>query len=93
MSKQTERIAYTVAEAAEELGLSRRTIMSLISTGQLVARKCGRHRGILIGRAAIEAFLSTPDPALIVTPCNNTPAQWSALGGTKSANSRGGRNK
>lgn len=40
----TERIAYGVADAGEQIGLSRRTICELIASGRLASIKVGRRR-------------------------------------------------
>lgn len=70
-----ERLAYTVAEAAELLQVTERTVRQLISSGKLVARQCGTERGIRIGRNAIEAFLLEPDESLIAEPGPEAPCR------------------
>jgi excisionase family DNA binding protein len=55
LESQIERLAYTKAEAAMSLGLSLRTIDSLISAKELTARKIGRR--VLIPASALRAFL------------------------------------
>lgn len=65
------RLAYTVSQAAEVLQLSERTVRELIATGKLIARQCGNERGIRIGHAAIERFLTEPDPELVATNCSH----------------------
>jgi excisionase family DNA binding protein len=49
------RLAYSVDEAAEVLGLARETIYELIRTGQLRSRKAGSRR--IIGRHHLLEFL------------------------------------
>ena len=65
------KLAYTVSEAASEMGLDERTVRQLIREGKLIARKCSSERGIRIGYEAIKAFFLQPDPELItVAECS-----------------------
>lgn len=59
-------LAVGVAEAARRLGLSPRTIASLISRGELASRKVGRRR--IIPVRALEAFLRKDHPT---QPCRD----------------------
>lgn len=52
----TDRLAYSVREAAEALGVSPRTIYRLISRGDLEARKIGERT--VITTAALAALLT-----------------------------------
>jgi excisionase family DNA binding protein len=56
-----ERLAYSPAEAAEAMGVSKEHVHNLIRTGELKSRKSGRRR--LISRRAIEDFLAGDDAA------------------------------
>jgi excisionase family DNA binding protein len=51
-----ERLAYSVEEAAEALGISRDLIYDLLRTGELASLKVGQRR--LITRQALDAFLN-----------------------------------
>lgn len=55
----TNILAVDVPEAARRLGLSPRTVATLVSRRQLASRKVGRRR--LIPVMALEAFVR-PDP-------------------------------
>jgi len=56
--QQDERvIAVGVTEAARRLGLSPRTVATLVSRRQLMSRKVGRRR--IIPVAALEVFVKT----------------------------------
>ena len=56
----TEReLAVGIAEAARRLGISARTIATLISRNELPTRKVGRRR--IIPVAALEAFVNRAD--------------------------------
>jgi excisionase family DNA binding protein len=57
----TERLAFSIEEAAETLGVSRDHIYDLLRTGQLRSIKSGRRR--LITRGAIEAYLALLESA------------------------------
>jgi excisionase family DNA binding protein len=50
-----ETLAVNIPEAARRLGLSARTVATLVSRGQLASRKVGRRR--IIPVQALEAFL------------------------------------
>ena len=52
---EVEVLAVNVREAARRLGVSPRTIASLIARGELVSRKIGRRRVIPV--EALERFL------------------------------------
>lgn len=52
---EVEILAVNVREAARRLGVSPRTVATLISRGELVSRKIGRRRVIPID--ALEKFL------------------------------------
>jgi excisionase family DNA binding protein len=51
-----ERLAYSLDEAAELLGISRELVHDLLRTGQLGSVKAGRRR--LIAKHHLEAFLA-----------------------------------
>ena len=53
-----EQLAVSIPEAARRLGLSSRTIATLVSRRELASRKVGRRR--IIPVAALEAFLRMP---------------------------------
>ena len=56
-----EKVAYSVREAAELLGLHENTIRKLIWRGELKAARLGRR--VVIPRTALEAVLGeTPRP-------------------------------
>lgn len=59
MQPEGTALAVGVAEAARRLGLSPRTIATLISRRELVSRKVGRRR--IIPVRALEAFLRAPE--------------------------------
>jgi excisionase family DNA binding protein len=50
-----EQLAVNIPEAARRLGLSIRTVATLVSRRELASRKVGRRR--IIPVAALEAFL------------------------------------
>lgn len=52
---EVEVLAVSVREAARRLGVSPRTVATLISRGELVSRKIGRRR--VIPTDALEKFL------------------------------------
>lgn len=51
-----EQLAVSIPEAARRLGLSIRTVATLVSRRELASRKVGRRR--IIPVAALEAFVS-----------------------------------
>lgn len=53
-----EQLAVSIPEAARRLGLSIRTIATLVSRRELASRKVGRRR--IIPVAALEAFVKCP---------------------------------
>jgi excisionase family DNA binding protein len=55
MHREETVLAVGMDEAARRLGLSRRTVATLVSERQLVSRKVGRRR--IIPVLALEAFL------------------------------------
>jgi excisionase family DNA binding protein len=57
MQQDEAVIAVGVTEAARRLGLSPRTVATLVSRRQLVSRKVGRRR--IIPVAALETFVRT----------------------------------
>lgn len=58
--KMTEKLSFTVAEAAEASGLGRSTIWEKISSGKLRAKRSGKTTLIL--KADLAAYLeSLPD--------------------------------
>jgi excisionase family DNA binding protein len=57
---ESERLAYSVDEAATVLGVARETIYELIRTGQLRSRKAGSRR--IIGRHHLMEFLDGGEP-------------------------------
>lgn len=61
------RLAYSVDEAAEALGVSRDTVQDLIRRAELHSVKLGHRR--VIPRAALEALLSRP---------SHGPGEWLA---------------
>ena len=54
------RFAYSPAEAAEALSLSRTQLYRLVARGELRARRCGSR--ILISRSALEDYLDGEQP-------------------------------
>ena len=50
-----ERLAYSIAEAAEVVGLSERKLRELLMQGEIASRKVGSRR--IIPRRALEAWL------------------------------------
>jgi excisionase family DNA binding protein len=50
-----DALAVNIPEAARRLGLSARTVATLVSRGQLTSRKVGRRR--IIPVVALEAFV------------------------------------
>jgi len=56
-----ERLAYSPAEAADLLGISRELVHDLLRTGQLRSVKAGRRR--LIGKHHLEDFLARESEA------------------------------
>ena len=52
-------LAYSLDQAAQLIGVSRRTIYTLIAEGQLPSKKIRARR--VITRAALEAFLTQDD--------------------------------
>jgi excisionase family DNA binding protein len=50
-----EQLAVTITEAARRLGLSIRTVATLVSRSEIASRKVGRRR--IIPVAALEAFV------------------------------------
>ena len=63
-------IAVGVAEAARRLGLSARTVATLISRRELPSRKVGRRR--IIPVAALEAFIKSDHPTGSMEPGSKT---------------------
>ena len=65
MQQQTERvIAVGIAEAARRLGLSTRTVATLVLRRELPSRKVGRRR--IIPVVALEAFVTADhEPARV----------------------------
>ena len=63
-------LAVGVAEAARRLGLSPRTVASLIGRRQLASRKVGRRR--IIPVAALEAFIKNDHPIGSMEPGSKT---------------------
>jgi excisionase family DNA binding protein len=51
------RLAYSIKDVTEQLGLSRAYVNKLIATGELKARKAGRR--VLIPRSALVDWLET----------------------------------
>lgn len=57
----TEKLAYSIDEAAEALSISRSAMKGLLYTGQVKKRLVGRR--VLIPRWALDEFLSTAESA------------------------------
>ena len=55
--RPTDRLAYTYEETAQLLGVSARSVWSLVNDGKLRAIRLGK-RSVRIARAEIEQFLS-----------------------------------
>ena len=55
MREETARLLVNVVEAAEKLSLSKRTVQSLLYSGQLRGVRVGRSRRIAV--AELEAFV------------------------------------
>ena len=60
MHRDETVLAVGMAEAARRLGLSTRTVATLVSRRQLRSRKVGRRRIIPVG--ALEAFVKSESP-------------------------------
>jgi len=60
-SATTEKLAYSVEEAADAIGISRSLIYDEMNAGRLGYIKVGRRR--LITRQQLEAFLGNADAA------------------------------
>jgi len=56
-----ERLAYSVEEVAEQLGLSRSLVYDLMNEGRLAYIKAGRRR--IITAAAVQQFLAAAEVA------------------------------
>ena len=61
--KAIPRAAYTVAEVAEALGMSRQSVTALIHGGKLAAFRCGKNdSGIRVHAASLTEYLAgAPD--------------------------------
>lgn len=62
----SERLAYTVAEAAHLMGLSEPVLRAMIRRGEIPARRCGQEAGrgdLRVGKLAIERFLLQKEEA------------------------------
>jgi hypothetical protein len=66
----TERLAFSLAEAAQVVGLCERTLISYASMGKLRVRRKGRR--VLVLRAELERFLNRDDPAAEWRPRKRT---------------------
>lgn len=62
MSEKFERLALTVAEAAEKIGVAPNAIEALIESGQLHGKEIGQT--VVISMAALERFLNGGDDSL-----------------------------
>lgn len=56
MSTTTERVAFSITEAAELLGVGRTTLYNEVAAGRLPTVTIGRRR--LITRTAVDAYLA-----------------------------------
>jgi hypothetical protein len=56
----TERLAFSIAEAAQATGLCERTLINYASMGKLKVRRKGRR--CLVLRSELERFLNRDDP-------------------------------
>jgi excisionase family DNA binding protein len=63
-SSQTQRLAYSVREAAQSLGVSARTIVREIQRGRLSAIRVGRR--VLIPAQSLAEFLNCRAPEGVV---------------------------
>lgn len=68
----TERLAYSIAEAAEALSLSRSAVKELIYTGKIKVIRVGRR--VLIPKWALDEFLSDTD-----SPATGADADWDKM--------------
>lgn len=59
-STDTPRLAYSVDEAADMIGISRRSIYELLRSGQLRSVKIGARR--LVRRSDLDTFLEELEP-------------------------------
>jgi excisionase family DNA binding protein len=59
--QQSEKVAYTIAEAARALGIGKSTIYLAMASGNLSARKCGART--LLPADELRRFVSTLPPA------------------------------
>ena len=57
----TEKLAYSIDEAADLLSISRSAMKDLLNTGQIKKKPVGRR--VLIPRWALDEFLSTAESA------------------------------
>jgi len=58
-------LAVSIAEAARRLGISARTVATLIATGELASRKIGRRR--IIPVSVLEAFIGRDHRTKVAT--------------------------
>ena len=61
----SEKLSYTIAEAARALGIGKSTLYLALAAGKLSARKCGART--LIPADELKRFVSTLPPARPVT--------------------------
>ena len=76
MHRDEAVLAVGMDEAARRLGLSRRTVATLVSEGQLISRKVGRRR--IIPVAALEVFVRNDGPSGRLTPEKDVAIEGSA---------------
>ena len=69
MNESEGVLAVSVPEAARRLGVSPRTVATLVSGKELPSRKIGRRRVIPI--AALEAFLRRDHPTMAMKASRN----------------------
>jgi len=66
MQQDETVLAVGIAEAARRLGLSARTVATLVSRRELPSRKVGRRR--IIPVVALEAFIKRGHPTVSIAP-------------------------
>ena len=72
MQRDETVLAVGVPEAARRLGLSTRTVATLVARRELPSRKVGRRR--IIPVAALEVFIRSDGPGAHVTPTKQVEA-------------------
>jgi excisionase family DNA binding protein len=79
----SERIVYTLSEAAELLGVHYETVARWVRNGKLPGMKLSR-RKVVVTKEKLDAFLrgSSTGPEEVARPVTGSPQRWLALVGT-----------